>query len=427
MEHNPKSYRKRTLGGRELAPETLMMSYGYDPLMSEGAIKPPIFQSSTFVFRTAEDGKQFFRQMAGGMADPGLIYSRFNNPDLQIAEDRLALWDDAEASLVFSSGMAAISTALLTFLSPGDGMIYSAPIYGGTESFIRVTLPRFGVHFEAFDAGIDSAGMRGAARKLTRQIGKNGKIRVILLETPANPTNGLVDIRAAADLAEKIAETQGEKPLLLIDNTFLGPLWQKPLRLGADIALYSLTKYVGGHSDLIAGAASGRAELIRRMRPMRNNLGGMGAAETSWLILRSLETLKLRMEASAANARKVAEYLKAHPKIARVHYLGFATGRVEKKLVASQCQSAGSTFAFDVVGGEAEAFRFLDALQIIKLAVSLGGTETLICHPASTTHSGLGVERCNRIGVTEALVRISVGVENPADLIADLGQALAGI
>lgn len=422
-----KSYKKRLIGNRAMAPETLMMSYGYDPLLSEGAIKPPLFQSSTFVFRNAEDGKRFFREMAGGAEDPGLIYSRFNNPDLQIAEERIALWDDAPASLIFSSGMAAISTALLTLLDPGQGLLYSAPIYGGTETFMRTTLPRFGIHSASFDVGPGRKNMDAAARKLSRQIGRKNWIGVILIETPANPTNGLVDISAARALADELETTQGTRPFILVDNTFLGPLWQKPLECGADLALYSLTKYVGGHSDLIAGAASGRADLIKRMRPMRNNLGGMGGAETAWLIMRSLETLKLRMEHAAQNARKVAEFLRTHPKIAKVHYLGFATNRAEKKLVTEQCRSAGSTFAFEVHGGEAEAFRFLDAIQIAKLAVSLGGTETLVCHPASTTHSGLGAERCNAIGITPGLVRISIGIENSDDLIADLETALAQI
>jgi methionine-gamma-lyase len=429
MFHPPKKYRHRTIDGHALKPETLMMSYGYDPQFSEGSVKCPVFQTSTFAFKSAEDGKSFF-ELAYGLREqrpaeePGLIYSRVNNPDLEILEDRLGLWDEAESGLVFSSGMAAISTTMFSALRPGDVVIASEPVYGGTEFLVENILPQFGIQRVWFGSGnlgptLDEAVLKAKAL---------GRVGMIYLETPANPTNGLVDIAHCAEVARSLADANGRRPLVAVDNTFLGPLWQRPLQHGADFVVYSLTKYVGGHSDLIAGACLGKEDVIAPVRGMRTILGTISDPHTCWLLMRSLETMKLRMTSAMKNARYVAEFLADHPKVKSVQYLGFlAHGDPEFELCQRQCQSPGSTFSFEIHGGEAEAFRMLNRLQVIKLAVSLGGTETLMEHPATMTHSDIPPGRQAEMGITPAMVRISVGLEHPTDIIADLAHALDGV
>ena len=424
MAEQEKGYRKRRIDGRELRPETMMMGYGYEPALSEGALKPPIFQTSTFVFESAQEGKEFF-ELAYGLREPGrgeeigLIYSRINNPNLQLVEERLCLWDGAESALLFSSGMAAISTTLLTFLRPGDVILHSEPIYGGTDYLVRKILPEYGIQRVPFMAGDDTA--IEPALETARGLGRVG---AIYIETPANPTNALVDIARCAELARSMTQPDGSRPLVIVDNTFLGPLWQQPLAQNADIVLYSLTKYIGGHSDLIAGAALGAESLMAKVRGMRTILGSVSDAWTGWLLLRSLETLKLRVTSAMKNARYIAEFLADHPKVRRVHYLGMLENETQKRIYQRQATSPGSTFSFEVHGGEAEAFRVLDALQVVKLAVSLGGTESLAEHPASMTHSDIPPEEQMRMGITPSMIRISVGVEHPEDVIADLRQAL---
>jgi methionine-gamma-lyase len=404
MIQQPKKYRHRDVKGHPLKPETLMMSYGYDPQFSEGSVKCPIFQTSTFAFKNAQDGKAFF-ELAYGLREqrpteePGLIYSRVNNPDLEILEDRLTLWDGAESGLVFSSGMAAISTTMLSTLRPGDVLLCSAPVYGGTEFLVENILPQFGISRVWFGSGTLTPTLDEAVAK-----GRTlGRIAMICLETPANPTIGLVDIARCAEVARSLTEADGRRPLVAVDNTFLGPLWQHPLELGADLVLYSLTKYVGGHSDLIAGACLGSEALIAPVRGMRTILGTICDPHTGWLLMRSLETLKLRVTSAMKNARYVAEFLADHPKVKTVHYLGFLSeGDPQHDLYQRQCKAPGSTFAFEIHGGQAEAFRVLDHLQVIKLAVSLGGTETLIEHPATMTHSDIPVPRQLEMGITPA-------------------------
>ena len=423
-----KKWRKRNLGNQPLHPETLMMGYGYDPMLSEGSLKPPQFQTSTFVFKSAQDGKDFFatiqgRRKLGPDEEPGLIYSRFNNPNLEVVEDRLALWDEAETSLVFASGMAAISTALFAYLRPGDVILQSRPIYGGTETLIHSILPEFGVNQVAFEAELGIHDMRRAAEEAKAK----GRVGAIFIETPANPTNALVDIRAAREVSESLT-IDGKRPPVIVDNTLLGPVYSSPIAHGADIVVMSLTKYVGGHSDLIGGSASGAKAMLAPVRRMRSTLGTMGDAHTAWLLMRSLETLKIRMEAAAANATKIAAFLRDHPKIENVWFLDFLPkDHPDREIHERQNKSAGSTFSFEVKGGEAEAFRLLDRLQIIKLAVSLGGTETLASHPAAMTHSGMPADELARYGIRPNLIRISIGIENADDLIADLTQALAGV
>jgi methionine-gamma-lyase len=392
-------------------------------------VKCPIFQTSTFVFKNAEEGKAFF-ELAYGLREKrpaeemGLIYSRINNPDLEILEDRLTLWDGAEAGLVFGSGMAAIATTMLTFLRPGDVIVHSEPMYGGTEFLIETILPQYGIHRAEFASGSHGRTLEDAAADARRK----GRIGMIFVETPANPTNGLVDIAACARVARAMAPDERGRPVVVVDNTFLGPLWQQPIEHGADLVVYSLTKYAGGHSDLVAGGCVGAEPLIARVRATRSIFGTSLDPHTCWLVMRSLETLKLRMTSAMKNARHVAEFLADHPKVKRVHYLGFlGNGDPQHAIYQRQCKAPGSTFAFDVHGGEAEAFAVLNHLQHIKLAVSLGGTETLMEHPATMTHADVPPEKLAALGVGPSLLRISVGIEHPEDLIADLAQALDAV
>jgi methionine-gamma-lyase len=429
------TYHKRKIGKHVLKPETQMMGYGYDPSLSEGSLKPPIFLTSTFVFKTAQDGKDFF-DYTSGRREPlagqssGLVYSRFNNPNLEVLEDRLALWEEGETAAVFSSGMSAISTVLFTHVRPRDVILMSQPLYGGTETLIEKTLPAFGVSAVGFTLGHDRAAVMEAADVASKKAAESGgRVCLVMVETPANPTNSLVDLELMRDISLLIGKRQaGGRPPVAVDNTFLGPVFQRPLNAGADLVLYSLTKYVGGHSDLVAGGVVGSRQAIDPVKKLRGALGTQLDPNTAWMIMRSLETLSLRMHKSAQNAGLVASYLRAHPKVAAVNYLGFLAADDPRRAVFTrQCQSAGSTFGFTVKGGEAEAFRMLDALQVIKLAVSLGGTETLISHPASTTHSGVAKGTRDRLGITDGLIRISVGIEDADDLIADLSAALEAV
>jgi methionine-gamma-lyase len=411
---------------RELKPETLMMSYGYKPELSEGALKCPIFQTSTFVFKTAEEGKAFFElayghREKGPREEMGLIYSRLNNPDLEILENRLTLWDRAEDCAVFESGMSAISTSMLEYLSPGDLLLYSSPIYGGTHHFINHFLPRFRIDILSFRAGMH----KDEIIRLVKNSGKGNQLAMIFIETPANPTNALVDISGCREIADLFSD--GKKEVVVaVDNTYMGPLWQHPLKHGADLVIYSATKYIGGHSDVIAGACLGSKKQITRIKTLRTFLGNMAGPWTGWLLMRSLETLKPRMELQACNASKVAEYLLTHPKIKKVNFLGFIPeSNIENyKIFKKQCSSSGAMISFEIRGKEKEAFTFLNNLKLIHLAVSLGGTESLAEHPASMTHSDVSEEDKQAMAVTENLVRISVGIENIDDLIWDLGQAL---
>jgi methionine-gamma-lyase len=429
------TYHTRKIGEHTLAPETQMMGYGYDPSLSEGALKPPIFLTSTFTFENAQQGKDFFDFTSGRRVPPegkqaGLVYSRFNNPNLEVLEDRLALWEGGAAAAVFSSGMSAISTTLWAYLRPGDVLLISQPLYGGTETLIEKTLPAFGISAVAFQDGCDRAAIHDAAEQALQLAQQTkGRVALIVAETPANPTSGLVDFALLVEVSKMIGARQtGGRPPIAVDNTYLGPIFQRPLLHGVDLVMYSLTKYVGGHSDLVAGGVIGSREMLQPVRALRSALGTQIDPHTAWMLLRSLETLSLRMQRGAENAVRVATFLRSHPQVRYVNYLGFLSpsdpvGRV----FGNQCLSAGSTFAFHVHGGEREAFKVLDSLQFIKLAVSLGGTETLMSHPASTTHSGVPKATRDRLGVTDDMIRISVGIEAAADLIADLDQALASL
>lgn len=409
------------MDSKNFHPESLMMSYGYKPELSEGAVKCPIFQTSTFVFKTAQEGKEFF-ELAYGKREkspgeqPGLIYSRLNNPDLQILEERLCLWDDADECAVFESGMSAISTVLLEFLRPGDSLLYSMPVYGGTDHFINKVLPQYGITGIGFtpDDSLEEI------LKKTEQ----ATVKLVYVETPANPTNALFDLDLCRKVADQLSSTQ-TSVYVVVDNTYMGPLWQHPLKHGADLVMYSATKYIGGHSDLIAGAVLGKKDLMKRVRTLRTFLGNMAGPWTGWLLMRSLETLKVRMTQQAENAAKVADYLAAHPKVEKVYYLGhLAENSDQYQIFKKQLSCAGAMVSFDIQGGEKEAFQFLDHLNLFHLAVSLGSTESLAEHPATMTHSDVSEQDRAKLGISEKLVRLSIGVEHYEDLIWDIQKAL---
>jgi methionine-gamma-lyase len=410
-----------------LKPETLMMGYGYKPEWSEGAVKCPIFQTSTFVFENAKDGKEFF-EMAHGVREPGkhgagLIYSRINNPDLEILEDRLTVWDEAEACAVFDSGMAAISTTVLELLKPGDVLLSSEPIYGGTEHLFETVLTKFGI--KTLEFGVQHT--KQQIIEMVERAGAADKLRMIFFETPANPTNCLIDIDMCVDIAKHFSTTE-RKVLTALDNTFLGPVFQHPIKHGIDLVLYSATKYIGGHSDVVAGACLGSKELINRIKSLRVALGSMASPLTGWLLMRSLETLKMRMTTAALSAEEIAEWLTKHPKVDKVLYLGLLKeGEPQYTIYKKQCLSPGAMISFIIKGDEQASFRFLDSLKMIKLAVSLGGTESLAEHPAAMTHSAVEPQKRKEFGITDNLVRLSVGVEAVEDIIWDLDQALAQI
>lgn len=416
----------RTIGDRVLAPETLMLGYGYDPSLSEGSVKPPVFLTSTFVFGSAEEGRDFFDVVAGRKPVPdggaGLVYSRFNHPNSEIIEDRLAIYEAGEAALVFSSGMAAITTAILATARPGDVILHSQPLYGGTETLLTRTLAPLGILAHGFPDGGDPDAIHAAALAA----GRLGRLSLIMIETPSNPLNTLVDIAAVRAASDRVGEATGLRPLVLCDNTMLSPVFQQPLRHGADLVVASLTKYIGGHSDLIGGTVIGSHALLRPVRLLRSAIGTQLDPHSCWMVGRSLETLAVRVRASASHADAVIAAMDAHPRVVAVHALGAGRGSdVVRRIYAAQCTGPGSTFGIEIAGGQAEAFRVLNRLRLFKLAVSLGGTESLACHPASTTHSGVPAELRARIGVTDGLIRLSIGLENADDLVADLTQALA--
>ena len=412
-----------------MKPESLMMSYGYKPELSEGAIKCPIFQTSTFVFKSAEEGKAFFEVAYGHREknegeELGLIYSRINNPDLEILENRLTLWDEAEECAVFESGMAAITTVLLEFLKPGDLLLISNPVYGGSDHFIKKILPKFGINVAEFSVGQT----KEEIIQLVENTGISNKLAMVYIETPANPTNDLIDIEESKEIAKYFSSSEKEI-YLAVDNTYMGPIWQHPLKHGADLVLYSATKYIGGHSDVIAGACLGSKELMKRVKGLRTFLGNMASPNSGWLLLRSLETLKVRMDTQAINAEKVAAFLNTHPLVEKVYYIGNLSEKdgAQFNIKNKQCLSNGGMISFDVKGAEKDAFRFLNSLKLIKLAVSLGGTESLAEHPATMTHVDLDPALKNKLSITEKMVRLSIGVEFYEDIIYDIEQALTKI
>ena len=406
--------------------ESKMMSFGYNPDWSEGSVKPPIFQTSTFVFKNAEEGKRFFEVAYGKSSlNPheqiGLIYSRINNPNMQILEERLAILEGSEEAAAFESGMSAITTTMLAYLKPGDVLLYSNPTYGGTHHFINHFLSQIGVHTLSF-------GYEATFESLWESLSERGwtsKVRMIYGETPANPTNMLIDLDMMKKLKNKIKSTYDQEVISVVDNTYLGPVWQKPLMFDVDLVCYSATKFLNGHSDLIAGAVMGNNEAVLPVKTLRTFLGSMIAPYTAWLLTRSLETLHLRMKQQGENAEKVVAFLQKHPKVKQVFFPGLETmGESQVAIFKRQCLSGGAMIGFEVEGDEAGAFGVLNALRLIKLAVSLGSNESLAQHPYSMTHADVPDDEKKAIGIVEGLIRLSVGIENVQDIIDDLDQAL---
>lgn len=424
MSHS--SYHKTSIGNRTLHPETQMMSFGYDPFLSEGAVKPPIFLTSTFAFRSAEEGAEFFDVVSGRKplpegASAGLVYSRFNHPNLEIVEDRLALLDGSEAAIVTSSGMSAISAVLLAFLRPGDQMVQSVPLYGGTETLIAKILPEWGIGSHPIDDGLSAQSVAEALEAAAIK----GPVKICYIETPANPTNALIDLEGVRQVINAFEVRHGYRPISVCDNTMLGPVFQKPVMHGIDLCVYSLTKYVGGHSDLVAGGVTGRKDLIAKVRGIRSAFGSQLDPHSSWMLSRSMETLFLRMRQAARTGSRIAHWLATNQHHALVvHHPDLIEDPAYLSVYQRQCTGPGSTFAFVLKGGREQAFSFINALHLFKSAVSLGGTESLVCHPASTTHSGVPAALRSKAGVSEGLIRLSIGLEHEDDLIADLDSAL---
>ncbi|WP_397577938.1 cystathionine gamma-synthase family protein [Sphingorhabdus sp.] len=411
-----------------LRPETLAVAFGYDPEMGMGSVKPPIFMTSTFVYPSAQHAKNVHEAYFDGtgplVGETNHIYSRLGHPGLDFLEKRLAAIDGAEEAVAYSSGMAAHSSIALAYVRPGDSVLHGRPIYGGVDMLYNSIMPQFGSHVAAYTDGTDENDVRKAADEAMAK----GPFKLIIAETPANPTAAVVDLDLMVRIADEVGAKQGHRPLVVVDNTLLGPFAQRPIEHGVDLCMTSLTKYCGGHSDLLAGGVSGRKELINYLRMQRTTWGNHLDPYTSWLVLRSLESVAVRTERAMQNARGVAEFLRDHPKVAGVTYLGFLEpGTRPRAVYDRQCKAAGSTFSFHLHGGEAEAFRMLDQLKLLKVAVSLGGSETLICHSASTTHYAVPPAQRLAGGITDGTIRLSVGLEHVDDLIGDLRQALEAV
>lgn len=404
---------------RSDSPDTASVGLGHDAADHLGSLKQPIYETSTFVFKTAEEGKRFFEVAV--LHDPptanedlGYIYSRVDNPNLRVVEARLAAWENAEDALVFNSGMAAISTVFLTYLRPGDLVLHSAPLYSGTATLFEWLLSELGVTALPFRAG-------ARPRELEAMVGDES-LAMVYVETPANPTNDLFDIADAAT----VAHSHGAR--LVVDNTFLSPVWQKPIDHGADLVVHSATKYLGGHSDLTAGAVCGNTSDVKELRRNRYRLGSTASPSTAWMLTRSLETLRLRVARQTKNATTIAAFLSGHPKVASVTHLSLLDDDDPRgEIYTKQCLGPGAMIALEVFGGEEEAFRFLNAMNLVRLAVSLGGTESLASHPWTMTHATMSPDQKSEIGVTPGLIRLSIGVEDPDDLVSDLDQALGQV
>ena len=405
-----------------LRPPTEVLTRGFDPSLSVGSARPAVFRSSTYVFSSPETAERAFDIMAGrATPEPGekidLVYSRFNHPNAEILEDQVVpLEAGARAALVFNSGMAAIMTALFAFLKPGDTVAYTVPIYGGTQKLIENFLAGWGVKGIALRAG--------RTGEIEDSLREAKSLRIVLIETPANPTLIMTDIKRAAHAA---AARQGEKAIVMVDNTMLGPAFQHPLDHGADIVLYSATKYLSGFSDLIGGLAlaTDRA-LIAKMRSMRGLFGNILQPDECWMLDTRLPTVGLRMNRQSKNAQRIAERLAAHPKIKKVLYPSLFDDAEQNRIRMAQCDFPGGMFSLELRGKKA-AFDFLRHLQLARNAVSLGGVETLVCHPKTTTHSGFTEEQFAEAGITDGLVRVSVGIEDWRDLLGDFESALEAV
>jgi len=401
---------------------TAVLTRGFDPRLSVGSARPAVFRSSTYVFSSPEKAERAFA-IALGKAKPAdgesvdLIYSRLSHPNAEIVEDQVVpLEKSAEAAAVFNSGMAAISTVFLTFCQPGTSFVYTVPLYGGTQHLIHQLLEPLGLK------GIPV--MAGDTAAIAKAIAGAKNLRLVLVESPANPTLVMTDLAALAAAAKE----HPDRPLVAVDNTFLGPTFQHPLALGADLAIYSATKYLGGFSDMLGGVVLGTdPELVARLRGTRAILGNILQPDECWLLDGRLPTVGLRMNRQSKNAQHVAEALVGHPKLKRVIYPSLLTDPEQVRIRDAQCDYPGGIITIELEGGKKAAFEFLRNLRIAKNAVSLGGVETLVCHPATTTHSEMSEDEQARYGVGSDLVRISVGIEHWRDLLAEFRSALDAV
>ncbi len=403
-------------------PSTAVLTRGFDPRLSLGSARPAVFRSSTYVFRTPESAQRAFEVALGKAApEPGesvdLIYARLNHPNAEILEDQIVpLEKGAAAAAVFNSGMAAISTMLLSFCAPDESFVFTTPVYGGTHHLIHTLLEPLGFRPIAVPAGDGPA--------LERAMQGARDLRLVFLETPANPTLRMTDIRGAVEAARR----HPRGPLVAVDNTFLGPTFQHPLALGADLVVYSATKYLAGFSDMLAGVVLARdADLIALLRGTRAILGNILQPDECWLLDSRLPTVTLRMNRQSKNAQRIAEALAGHAALRRVIYPSLFTDPEQVRIRDAQCDFPGGLITLDLAGGRATAFTFLKNLHIARNAVSLGGVETLACHPRTTTHSELDQADLDAAGISDSLVRISVGVEDWRDLLRDLRDALDGV
>jgi cystathionine beta-lyase/cystathionine gamma-synthase len=407
-----------------LRPMTEVLTRGFDPALSVGSARPAVFRSSTYVFPSPEAAELAFDVMGGrAKLKPGegvpLVYSRFNHPNAEILEDHIVpLEANAGSALVFNSGMSAIMTALVASLKPEQSIVFTVPIYGGTQKLIQNLLEPWSIKGVPVKAG-DTAGLAKAI-KTTPNLG------VVLIETPANPTLVMTDIRGAMDAVE--ARSKAPRPVVMVDNTMLGPTFQHPLALGADLVLYSATKYLSGFSDLIGGFAIAREPgLLTKIRSYRSLFGTILQPDECWILDGRLPTVGARMKLATDNAQRIAEALSSHPKVAKVHYPTLFTDPEQRRIRDAQCDAPGAMLAVELKGGKKAAFEFLRTIRLARNAVSLGGVETLVCHPKSTTHSGFTEEEFKQAGITDGQVRISVGVEDWSDLLADFERALSAI
>ncbi len=400
-------------------PPTAVLTRGFDPHLSVGSARPAVFRSSTYVFGSPESAERAFaitlgkaHAVEGESVD--LIYARLSHPNAEIVEDQIVpLEPGARAAAVFNSGLAAISTLFLTFCHPGSSFVYTVPLYGGSSHLIHQLLEPLGIRGVPVMAG-DTAAMREA-------IVRTSNLRMIFIETPANPTLVMTDIADAVNHARKLANP----PLVVVDNTFLGPSFQHPIALRADLAVYSATKFLSGFSDMLGGVIlGGDADLIAQLRGTRAILGNILQPDECWLLNGRLPTVSLRMTAQSKSAQRIAENLSTHPKVLKMHYPIFFTDAEQIRIRDAQCRYPGALFSIEIQGGKRCAFDFLRHLKIAKNAVSLGGVESLVCHPATTTHSEMSDEDLKRFGVSDSLVRVSVGVEDWRDLLYDFRKAL---
>jgi len=371
-----------------------------------GSVTTPIYETSTFGFRRAED----VPIAVGGFGEKGYTYSRWDNPTVVTLEKKLAAFEHGGAGAAFSSGMAAISTSLFSFLKKGVHVLGIKDLYGGTYALLRDILPDIG-----FDTSLVESSDFGALER-----GLKKSTRIVYIESPTNPTLKLVDIKKAANLAHS------NGAVLMVDNTFASPINQNPIDLGADVVLHSVTKYINGHADLIAGAAVASKENIHKIKMMRRDFGGTLDPLPAWLILRGMKTMALRVRQQNATAMTLAEFLSTHRKVAAVHYPGLKD-HPQHQLARRQMKGYGGMLSLEIKGTTKDAMRFTETLKVASLAASLGGVQTLVSQPYNMTHTQMSEKAREETGIPETLVRVSVGIEDAEDLVADFKHALAAV